>query len=240
MERRTQEGYSSTCYNIADVVDKAQAVCRALEQEYGRPRWQRRESLIDELIATILSQNTTAKQADKAFRALKERFGDWGSVRDCPLDELAEAIRVGGLAEQKARSIKAVLDAICADQGRLDLEWLSTMPDEEALKFLQSFPGVGRKTAACVLMFGLGRPVMPVDTHVYRIAVRVGLIPPQSVDRAHDVFQSLVPPEMIYSCHVNMVAHGRRVCKARNPNCHKCVLRVYCDAYQKSQCEAVL
>lgn len=207
------------------------AVCRALEQEYGRPRWQRNGSVLDELISTILSQNTTAKQAQKAYQAIKERFGDWEAVMQCDLGELSEAIHVGGLAKQKACSIKAVLNDIYAGQGNLNLEWLGDVSDAEALNYLRSFHGVGLKTAACVLMFGLGRPVMPVDTHVYRITTRLGLIRPQGINKAHEDLQRLVPPEMVYSCHINLVRHGRQICRARNPRCPDCVLRDYCDTH---------
>ncbi len=217
---------------MAKTVDRVQAVCEALEQEYGRPHWQRNGSVLDELISTILSQNTTAKQAQRAFQAIKERFGDWEAVRHCKLGELSDTIRLGGLAEQKALSIKAVLNDIYAGQGDLNLEWLSEVSESEALNYLQSFRGVGRKTAACVLMFGLGRPVMPVDTHVYRIATRLGLIRPQGINKAHEVLQRLVPPDMVYSCHINLVRHGRQICKARNPRCPECVLRDYCDTYR--------
>ncbi|MGC8862655.1 MAG: endonuclease III domain-containing protein [Armatimonadota bacterium] len=204
-------------------------ICDALEREYGQQRWTRHGTILDELIYTILSQNTSAANCERAFRALIERFPTWDHVRLASQEEIADAIRVGGLADQKAPRIKRILKGIHNRKSNLDLEWLANLADEEALAYLSTFDGVGRKTAACVLMFGLGRPVMPVDTHVHRVATRLGLIEKTTADRAHDLLQALVPPERIYSCHLNLVAHGRRVCRARQPRCNQCVLRAECD-----------
>ena len=216
-------------------MSKIDRVCDALDREYGRREWTRRERVLDELIYTILSQNTTAKNCEEAFRCLSERFATWDDVRLAPSSEIADAIRVGGLADRKAPRIKLILEEIHDRQGNLNLEWIADAPDDEALGYLVAFDGVGRKTAACVLMFGLGRPVMPVDTHVHRVATRLGLIEKTTADRAHDLLQALLPPERIYSCHVNLVSHGRRVCHARSPECGGCVLRNECDCLKTQQ-----
>ena len=143
--------------------------------------------------------------------------------------QIAEAIRSGGLANRKAPRIRRILEEVVERQGNLDLSWIVDAPDSEAIDYLLAFDGVGRKTAACVLMFSLGRPVLPVDTHVHRVAMRLGLIVKVSADAAHDLLQTIVAPDWIYSFHVNMVAHGRQVCHARGPECPKCVLKRECQ-----------
>ena len=212
-------------------MSKVERVCDALDLRYERKEWTRREKVLDELILTILSQNTTATNCDEAFRCLSERFVTWDEARVAPWQKIAEAIRVGGLADRKAPKIKRILEEIRDRQPNLDLEWIAHAPSDEALSYLMAFDGVGRKTAACVLMFGLGRPVMPVDTHVHRVATRLGLIEKATADKAHDLLQAIVPPDRVYSCHVNMVTHGRQVCHARNPECGKCVLQRECNYY---------
>ena len=174
---------------------------------------------------TILSQNTTDTNRDVAFARLRERFPTWEAVRDAPLEEVEEAIRAGGLAPQKAPRIQEALREITSrapprraaeDVARpdLDLCWLEDAPREEALEFLTSLPGVGRKTAACVLIFAFGRPEIPVDTHVYRVGGRLGLFPPKaSFERAHDEMRAVTDPEDAYELHINLIEHGRRVCR---------------------------
>lgn len=216
-------------------MDKIKSICEALEREYGRPRWEHKGSLLDELIATILSQNTTSKQARKAFETLKERFGTWDAVRNSKVADVADAIRCSGLAECKARRILSVLNEIYARHGNLDIDWLAHIPEKEALEYLQSFEGVGPKTAACVLMFGLGKPVMPVDTHVYRVTTRLGIINRVGNKKAHDALQKMIPPDMVYSCHINLVQHGRLICRAINPRCNNCVLRYHCETFMATK-----
>lgn len=210
---------------------RASRICELLDREYGRKEWPRREPVLDELIRTILSQNTTAKNCDGAFGELSERFPEWGDVMRAHPEDIADAIRVGGLANRKAPRIKEILRQIHERQGSLDLEWIADVPDSEAIGYLLAFNGVGRKTAACVLMFALGRPVMPVDTHVHRVSMRLGLIGGVSADAAHDLLQEIIAPEDVYSCHINMVLHGRQVCHARGPECGRCMLREECDYF---------
>ncbi len=212
-------------------MDTVVRVCSMLDRHYGPKEWAAREPILDTLIRTILSQNTTGANCSEAFRSLMERFPTWAKVRDAPWEEIAEAIRTGGLANRKAPRIKRVLEQVCARGSEPDLEWVGDLRDAEALEYLTGFDGVGRKTAACVLMFALGRDVMPVDTHVYRVSKRLGLIGNGNVERAHDLLQDMVPPDRIYSFHVNMVQHGRQVCHARNPKCEICVLRKGCEHF---------
>lgn len=210
-------------------MSKVFRVCMLLEAEYGRPAPSVRVPVIDGLIRTVLSQNTTAKNCHEAFRRLTERFLTWEDVRNADVEDIAEAIRVGGLANRKAPRIKQILVDVHKRQGNLDLEWIEHAPQHEAIDYMLGFEGVGRKTAACVMMFGLGRPVMPVDTHVHRVATRLGLIGKMSADAAHDALLDTVPPQMVYLLHVNLVTHGRRVCHARNPACGGCVLKKECE-----------
>lgn len=178
---------------------------------------------------TILSQNTSAANYTRAFTSLQERFDGWEAVRIADLSEIEEAIRPGGLAKIKAPRIRQALNDILERTGGLSLDFLAGMPDQEARDYLMQFDGVGVKTASCVLMFSLGRPVLPVDTHVHRLAKRLGLIQGRvSAEAAHHVLQAMVPDELVYSFHVNLVTHGRRVCKAQNPACDACVLLELC------------
>lgn len=194
-------------------------VCDLLDECYGRKEWGGGRPILDELVYTILSQNTSTANCDRAFNELTRRFGSWQVVMEARVEEIADAIRSGGLANRKAPRIKRILQDIFERQGNLDLDWIGDLPSAEAIDYLLAFDGVGRKTAACVLMFSLGRPVLPVDTHVHRVATRLGIIDKCTADEAHDLLQAIVAPERIYSFHVNMVAHGRRVCHAREPEC---------------------
>ena len=196
-----------------------------LRREYGRPVLRAHRAPIDELILTVLSQNTNDRNRDVAWARLRERLPSWDAVREAPVREIEDAIRPGGLAPTKAVRIKRILEAI----GEDDLCWLEDAPLEEARDYLCDLPGVGRKTAACVLLFSFGRPEVPVDTHVYRVASRLGIIRPgASFDEAHDEMLRLVDPEDAYEVHVLLIRHGRRTCVARAPRCSGCPLRRMC------------
>jgi len=183
---------------------------------------------VDELILTVLSQNTNDRNRDVAYGRLRERFpGGWPEVRDAPAEEVEEAIRPGGLSNTKAARIGEILRALGDD----DLAWLETAPLEEARAFLTALPGVGRKTAACVLLFSFGRPDVPVDTHVFRVGGRLGLFRPGGTfDEAHDELTRLAGgnPDDAYELHVALIRHGRRTCVARTPRCGECPLRRMC------------
>ncbi len=204
-------------------------IIHLLGQEYGLPQWRPRHDPLSELVRAILSQNTSDANSGRAFESLTSTFGTWDRVAEASIAEVAEAIACGGLSRIKAPRIKAILQRILESSGSLDLGFLGVLPLTEARAWLQALPGVGPKTAGCVLLFSLGRPVLPVDTHVYRVSRRLGLIDSGvSPARAHQLLEELVPAEAIYQFHLNMLAHGRRVCRAQRPRCHECVLREGC------------
>jgi endonuclease III len=198
-----------------------------LATEYGRPVLRPHRAPVAELVLTVLSQNTNDRNRDVAWGRLRERFPSWDAVREAPLEEIEEAIRPGGLAPTKSVRIKEILEAIGDD----DLSRLADVPVEQARAELCALPGVGRKTAACVLLFALGRPDVPVDTHVYRVGTRLGLWPEKApFDRAHDELSRLCgdDAQFAYETHVLLIRHGRRTCVARAPRCAECPLRRMC------------
>jgi endonuclease III len=196
-----------------------------LRQAYGRPVLRPHRAPIDELVLTVLSQNTNDRNRDVAYRRLRDRFGSWAQVRDAPTSDVEDAIRPGGLAPTKAVRIQRILQALGDD----DMAWLETAPVEEGRAYLCSLPGVGRKTAACVLLFSYGRHDVPVDTHVYRVGSRLGLFRPRaSFDEAHEELLRLCDPEDAYEIHVLLIRHGRRICTARSPRCPECPLLRMC------------
>jgi endonuclease-3 len=186
---------------------------------------------LDELILTVLSQNTSDANRDRAFAGLKARFKTWDEVVDAPTEELADAIRPGGIANVKAERIHRILNEIENREGKLDLARLAKLTDEEVAEYLSSLPGVGPKTVACVLVFSLGRAAFPIDTHVHRIAGRLGWIDRKlSAEKAHQTLSPRVPPELRYDLHVALIDHGRTICLARNPRCTDSVLLDLCPA----------
>lgn len=206
-------------------------VNQVLAQEYGERPWKAHSDPLSELVLTILSQHTADTNSKRAFQTLREIFPTWQQVRDAPEEQIAKAIRGAGLARIKARRIKETLEAISQRDG-WDLGILADMDLAAAKAWLTSLRGIGPKTAACVLLFALGRPALPVDTHVYRVSRRLGLIEPTtSAEAAHEVLERALPPSSVYSFHINMVTHGRRVCKAHSPLCSVCVLQAECDYF---------
>jgi len=196
----------------------------------GRPvERKRRRDPLDELVLTILSQSTTDANCFRAWEGLRSRFQSWDEVLGAPADELEDAIRPAGLAGQKAEAIRDALSRLRDERGLLSLDHLEAMADGEALAYLAGFRGVGVKTAACVLCFALGRDVIPVDTHVHRIARRLGLVPPTaSATRTHEILNEDVPPGHRYELHLLFIRHGREVCRARAPRCDACALARLC------------
>ncbi len=218
-----------------DLAAKALAIHQTLLAFYGEPIWRNPLPAIDELVSTILSQNTNDVNRDKAFDALRRRFPTWEAVRDADPAEVVEAVRVAGLANQKGPRIQQVLQEITRERGNLDLSFLNDLPLEEARAWLMKFNGVGPKTAAIVLCFSLNRPAFPVDTHVYRVTGRLGLRPEKmSVEDAHPHLESLLPPETYYAAHLNIIRLGREICQARKPNCPACPLRPMCNFAMQS------
>ncbi len=204
---------------------RVRAIRDRLRDAYGRPTLRAHRAPIDELVLTILSQNTNDRNRDAAYGRLRERFSSWDAVRDAPEDHVEEAIRPGGISRVKAGRIQRVLGSIGDD----DLAWLAEAPLDEARAYLCSLPGVGRKTAACVLLFSFGCPEVPVDTHVFRVGTRLGLFRAgASLEEAHDELARVTPSEDAYEMHTSLIRHGRRTCTARAPLCGECVLRRMC------------
>jgi endonuclease-3 len=204
-------------------------VYRRLLDFYGEPLWRNPLPPLDELVSTILSQNTNDRNRDIAFDALRARFPTWEAVRDAPEAEVVACIRPAGLANQKGPRIQTALRSITAERGRLDLDFLREMDPEQARAWLLGFHGVGPKTAAIVLQFSLGKPAFPVDTHIYRVSGRLGLRPLKiNADQAHAVLADLFEPQTYYAAHLNLIRLGREICQARKPQCERCPLADIC------------
>jgi len=206
-------------------------ILRRLQRAYGPRPWRARGTPLDSLIATILSQHTNDSNSGAAMERLLTAFDSWDEVADAPESRIARAIRVAGLHRQKARTIRQVLRRIREDRGEVGLKFLRRLPTPDVKAYLRALPGVGPKTAACVLMFCLKRPVLPVDTHVHRVSRRLGLIGEKtSAEQAHDVLAERVPDEKVYAFHVLLIQHGREVCHARRPDHAACVLEDICPS----------
>jgi len=206
---------------------------------YGVPLAKPHGHPIAELILTVLSQSTNDRNRDVAYLGLLERWPDWDAVRDAPVDEIEEAIRPGGISRVKSARIKSILRAItetAPDYGAspdtpLSLDWLDSLSVPEAQRYLVSLPGVGRKTAACVLLFALGMRDIPVDTHVSRVGTRLGMFRPRApFEELHDTMLAITPPGEELELHLNLLRHGRRTCHARRPACGDCALNRVCPS----------
>ena len=208
-----------------------QEILDLLNAEYGTPSLRPHRDPLAELVLTVLSQNTSDVNSGRAFARLLAAFPDWQAVMTADVRAVEEAIRPGGLAPSKAPRIQAMLREVWARPGSLDLSFLQDMPMEEARAWLRSLPGVGPKTAACVLLFSLGKPALPVDTHVLRVAKRLGLAPQKaSAEQAHHLLEGMLEPEEVYPFHINLIRHGRRTCLAQRPRCPACALRHGCPS----------
>ena len=204
-------------------------VARRLRRAYGAPPAPRRLPPLDELVLTILSQNTNDTNRDRAYADLRVAIPAWDEVADAPLPVIERAIRVGGLAPTKAPRIRAALRALRERGIALDDRALRRIRHDRLFTLLVGLPGVGPKTAACVLLFSLGRPYFPVDTHVHRLAIRLGLVPPKATAvRAQETLQDALAPDEMYEVHMNLIRHGRHVCVALRPICSQCVLNDLC------------
>ena len=211
---------------------RATAIINRLVKEAPLTPWRPTGDPVTELVLTLLSQNTSDTNSGRAFQQLLARYPDWDAVLASDPAELEETIRPGGLAPTKARRMRELLEQL---RARLGPEWdaslLATLPIGEAKQWLVSLPGVGPKTAACVLLFSLGRDALPVDTHVHRVSQRLGLIGAKvNAVKAHDALEAQLPPARYYDFHVSIIRHGRRVCHARRPRCGECVLRDRCPS----------
>lgn len=218
--------------------DHAMEVHERLLAHYGEPQQKPQRPPLDELVLTILSQNTNDSNSGRAWETLRSRFPNWKAVYEADVEEVAEAIRVGGLANTKAPRIQGILDHLREERGELDMSFLHDMSVDEAREYLLDLPGVGQKTAACVLLFSLHKPAMPVDTHVHRVSLRLELVPVKtSAEKAHQALEALLPAEIYYPFHLNMIRHGRTLCTARDPQCDACPLSDICPYAQKRSAE---
>ena len=214
-------------------VEKTHAVYERLVVVYGPRKLRPGRNPLDELILTILSQNTSDRNSGRAYHLLRAKYPTWEQVLDAPLPDLYEVIKPAGLGNIKAPRIQNTLHTILERRGTLSLDFLDELSLEESRSWLRSLDGIGPKTAACVLLFALGKPALPVDTHVHRVAKRLGLIGPKvSADAAHAQLEAALPPETIYAFHIDMIQHGRLICHAQRPRCADCPLNDICDFYQ--------
>ena len=215
---------------VNPLAQRAIKIHERLLEFYGEPIWRNPLPAIDELVSTILSQNTNDNNRDRAFNALRAKFGTWEQVRDADPVDVVNAIRPAGLANQKGPRIQQVLRSITEERGNLDLSFLGDLPIDEAKAWLTKFNGVGPKTAAIVLCFSLNKQAFPVDTHIYRVTGRIGLRPEKmTVEQAHAHLESLFAPETYYAAHLNIIRLGREICTARKPFCEKCPIIQLCD-----------
>ena len=209
------------------VTPRIRRIRARLAETYGVPRLPPHGHPIAELVLTVLSQSTNDRNRDVAYLRLRDRFAHWEAVRDAPVEAVEEAIRPGGLSPTKSRRIQEILRAV----DPLDLDWLAGAPVEEGRAYLTALPGVGRKTAACVLLFAHGLRDVPVDTHVGRVGARLGILPARgTADAIHDAMLAITPPGAELEFHVNLLRHGRRTCHAQRPRCDVCPLRRMCPA----------
>lgn len=216
---------SEECSEVVTIAE----LIRRLRRVYGRVEYPESGPVLDELIATVLSQNTTDANSSAAYDELVSRFPTWDAVRRARVDRLAATIRRAGLQQQKARCIQQILQTLWTRQGALTLEFVRDMAADEALEYLRGFPGVGPKTAACVLLFACRLPVLPVDTHVHRLSVRLGLVPTKtSAEKTHTLLACIVRGRQVLDFHVLLIRHGRRVCHAQRPDCPACALIDVC------------
>jgi endonuclease-3 len=218
---------------------RVRAIRDRLRELYGRPVNEPHGHPIAELVRTVLSQNTNDRNRDVAYERLRERLPTWVDVRDAPVSVVAEAIKPGGLSVTKAPRIQEILRRLPTTDGDPDLDWIEHADRDDAIEFLVALPGVGRKTAACVMIFTYDRPEIPVDTHVYRVGGRLGLFPERaSFETAHDEMLAITPPGDAYEFHINLITHGRRVCRPR-PRCGECALRRMCPYYRSGRAGSI-
>jgi endonuclease-3 len=212
------------------------AITDSLKQAYDVQPYQPSFQPIAELVQTILSQNTSDLNSRPAFRALTAKFNNWEELLNARINDIAEPISAGGLAQIKAQRIQQALRLIKERRGKLDLNFLTDLPVTEAREWLKQLPGVGNKTANCVLLFAIGKPALPVDTHIFRVSKRLGLVPEKAtLDDAHRILETAVMPDSqsVFEFHVLMIEHGRRTCGAQRPHCTQCILKSQCPGSQK-------
>jgi endonuclease III len=216
-------------------INNTKSIISLLKDTYGLQEFHPHHSPLAELVQTILSQNTSDINSRPAYRALVKTFDTWDKILTADIDQIARPINSGGLAQIKAQRIQKALREIKQRRGEIDLNFLSEIPVPKAREWLKQLTGVGNKPANCVLLFALGKPALPVDTHIFRVSKRLGLVPEKaSLDEAHIILETQVPPEDIFQFHVLMIKHGRQICRAKRTHCAICVLKSYCNFYVKS------
>lgn len=219
-------------------IQKAQSVYQILFRYYGQPTWHHPLTPLDELMSTILSQNTNDKNRDIAFQNLIKTFPSWEQVRDAPQEEVINAIRSAGLANQKGTRMQSILRQVTEECGNLDLCFLADLTSEEARMWLLRFKGVGPKTASIVMQFSLNHPAFPVDTHIYRVSGRLGLRPQKlNVEKTHELMEKLFSLDQYSTAHLNIIRLGREICHARKPLCPKCPLQNHCSYFRNLSSE---
>jgi endonuclease III len=216
--------------------EKYRSVARILAELYGYPTWRQHHPPVDELVDCILSQRTSDTNRDRGFAALKAYYPNWEAVRDAPVEEVTRVIQPAGLSQIKAPRIQEVLRTITERQGSITLDFMTDMDVADAKAWLTSLNGIGPKTAAIVLLFAFGKPALPVDTHVHRVTQRLGFIGAKvTPDAAHDLLEAIIPPDEYYQAHLNIIEHGRKVCRAPRPRCEACPLTALCDYYNNAR-----
>ena len=212
------------CVGVADAI-------RLLSERYGPFQEEPRLDPAHEVVFTILSQHTSDTNSARAYQLLMDRFGTLEEVAQGETADIEDAISPGGLARVKAPRIKQVLNLILQLNGSLDLSFLGEMPLDDAKAWLRQLPGIGPKSAGIILSFALGRPAMAIDTHIYRVCQRLGLIGPKvNAEKAHEIMEAAVAPEQVFQFHVSFITHGRQVCKAQRPRCLECVVAADCPS----------
>jgi endonuclease-3 len=232
--RANSPDYGYPVEGTAALTDKANTVNQRLTLKYGPARWSSKDPM-SMLVDIILSHRTRDAQTAAAYAALKGRYASWEELRDAPVADVEATIQGVTWPEQKAPRLQAIMRKITAQQGNLNLDFLKEWPVERGVEYLSRFEGVGPKTRACVLLFSCRKPVLPVDTHVHRVSIRLGLIGPKvSAEAAHDLLQALLPgdAQAIYNFHKGLLRHGQQVCVYERPRCQQCILRDLCDYYQ--------
>jgi len=211
-------------------------VCERLEKTYGRPRLGNPRSPLDDLFFILLSNRTAPMKARATYEALRKRYPRWATVADASVNEMRKIMAPAGLAAKRAAQMRGMARRLRSDFGRVTLGPLGTSPDDEVLAYMRTLPGVSTKVAYCVMMYAMGRQVLPVDVHVHRISQRLGWIGAESARNAHDLLANLVPAHRRYAFHVGCVLHGRAVCRPQEPRCSECVIGEYCDSLRRRRC----
>lgn len=206
-----------------------------LTVHYGTRTWRPGRIGLDEFVLTILSQSTTDRNSGRAYVSLRQRYPTWHDVADAAIEDVALTIRVAGLAQDKAERIHAVLTHPMVRDNAYSIDFLRKWSHQDAQAWLIAFNGVGPKTASCVLMFAYGMPLIPVDTHIQRVAQRVGLVTGKSPEHAHNILNTIIPADLKYEAHMHLIQLGRQICHARNPECTRCPLHDICPTAQRGQ-----